>query len=287
MSVIKKVLLTLVMMLVWGLGKEVAQKLQGSNYGFLTLIVSIVCVTIILDIWSGFFLFSKKIEADDNVKKNEPVSQSYLNTINNVSHSISEKNEHKKTLIKNTIIPMSNQKEQKEKTVQINSQNFSASEEAIYNIISLELESGDINKALWTKLFAQFEGNEVKIKSEYIRQRFERICNEKNFLKEEERKANSLHELANASLKDKTTNVSQNDNKKNKRSGINGLIDEFNINPTLATSVDIAKMRGYELVSSPDTSYGDRTIRIKSPHNQVFKFEDEGKFVSWVKHNLC
>lgn len=69
MSIVKKIAFTLAMMLIWGVGKEVAQKLQGAHGGLLTWIVSTVCITIILDIWYGFLFFSKK--SDMNLKNDQ------------------------------------------------------------------------------------------------------------------------------------------------------------------------------------------------------------------------
>ena len=46
------------------------------------------------------------------------------------------------------------------------------SDEDIYLQISHELESGLTDKALWTKIFAETDGNENKTKASYIKQRF-------------------------------------------------------------------------------------------------------------------
>ncbi len=46
-------------------------------------------------------------------------------------------------------------------------------ETAIYSAISDELESGAIDKALWTRLFAQCGGDENKVKAAYIQRRAE------------------------------------------------------------------------------------------------------------------
>ncbi|MEW6513357.1 MAG: DUF3426 domain-containing protein [Pseudomonadota bacterium] len=48
-----------------------------------------------------------------------------------------------------------------------------AEENAIYSAISDELESGAIDKALWTRLFAEYGGDENKTKAAYIRRRAE------------------------------------------------------------------------------------------------------------------
>ncbi|MBT8587842.1 hypothetical protein G6675_06100 [Polynucleobacter paneuropaeus] len=50
-------------------------------------------------------------------------------------------------------------------------------DEQIYLKINDELESGDIDKALWLKLFSEVDGDENKTKAGYIRQRFLTIKN--------------------------------------------------------------------------------------------------------------
>jgi len=52
-------------------------------------------------------------------------------------------------------------------------------DEQIYLKINDELESGDIDKALWLKLFSDVDGDENKTKAGYIRQRFLTIKNNK------------------------------------------------------------------------------------------------------------
>lgn len=183
MSIIKKILYTLVMMLLWGIGKEVAQKIQGSNAGFLTLIVSIVCVTIILDIWSGFFLFSKKIEADDNIQQNDPVKEVYLQRINNVSNSIPQK-QH--------VMPVRLQEPVTDKKIFTNMNNDITSnseminDEVFYLRATKEVDEGNQDQALWAKYMALCEGDEYKAKYMYIKERAGRlVIAEKDILAKE------------------------------------------------------------------------------------------------------
>lgn len=56
---------------------------------------------------------------------------------------------------------------------------FDNEEESIYNAIYEEIETGNVNKALWTKLFALHDGDTGKIKSSYIRARYKSILNQK------------------------------------------------------------------------------------------------------------
>jgi uncharacterized RDD family membrane protein YckC len=51
----------------------------------------------------------------------------------------------------------------------------SVDEDAIYTTIAHELETGATDKGLWTRLFAECEGNENKTKAHYIRERAERL----------------------------------------------------------------------------------------------------------------
>ena len=49
-------------------------------------------------------------------------------------------------------------------------------EDAIYAVIAQELEAGVVDKALWTRLFAEAAGEENKVKALYIKQRFDRLA---------------------------------------------------------------------------------------------------------------
>jgi hypothetical protein len=49
-------------------------------------------------------------------------------------------------------------------------------EHAIYEKISDELETNSVDKALWMRLFAENEGDEVKTKVDYIKQRAAFLC---------------------------------------------------------------------------------------------------------------
>jgi len=51
-------------------------------------------------------------------------------------------------------------------------------EERIYLKINDELESGSTDKALWIKIFAEFDGDENKTKANYIKQRFKNLSSE-------------------------------------------------------------------------------------------------------------
>jgi hypothetical protein len=45
----------------------------------------------------------------------------------------------------------------------------------IYEQIALEIESGQIEKGLWTRLYAEFDGDERKVKAAYIRARAKKL----------------------------------------------------------------------------------------------------------------
>ncbi len=51
----------------------------------------------------------------------------------------------------------------------------SVDEDAAYSIIATELASGKPDAGLWTRLFAEFDGDETKVKVAYIKQRAEKI----------------------------------------------------------------------------------------------------------------
>ncbi|MCB5288113.1 MAG: hypothetical protein LHW64_09965 [Candidatus Cloacimonetes bacterium] len=168
-----KIVLTLVMMLVWGIGKEVAQKLQGSGFGFMTLIVSLVCTWVIYDIWFGSFIFSKKSEKSDSPVQNAIVNEGYLKTINNTSNSMPEKQldipfqTHKQDSVKRSE-PIMNKNEHSEVI----------NEDELYLQATQEVDEGNQDKALWAKCMALCEGDEGKAKYKYIKERVDRIAKE-------------------------------------------------------------------------------------------------------------
>ena len=53
-------------------------------------------------------------------------------------------------------------------------------DESLYEVVANEIEAGDIQKGLWTKAFAQCNGNEAQTKALYIRMRVEQFINLKN-----------------------------------------------------------------------------------------------------------
>ena len=50
-------------------------------------------------------------------------------------------------------------------------QSVAIDEDAIYEIVANEMESGKTDKGLWTRLFAQCDGDENKTKAAYIKHR--------------------------------------------------------------------------------------------------------------------
>ncbi len=74
MNVVLKLVSTVIIMLVLGVGKGVARKIQGSDYGVLTWAISLICLWIITDIWFFNALFFKKSEKN-NLSLNSHVSE--------------------------------------------------------------------------------------------------------------------------------------------------------------------------------------------------------------------
>jgi hypothetical protein len=48
-------------------------------------------------------------------------------------------------------------------------------EDAVYEVVANEMESGKLDKGLWTRLFAETDGDEKKTKIAYIKQRAEKL----------------------------------------------------------------------------------------------------------------
>ena len=73
-------------------------------------------------------------------------------------------------------------------------------ENEIYALIGEEIETGKIDKGLWTKCFAEMNGEENKVKARYIKYRFEILLSEVKYesekrLAEQEKKDKEAIEL--------------------------------------------------------------------------------------------
>jgi hypothetical protein len=64
-------------------------------------------------------------------------------------------------------------------------QTFSFDEDAVYEVVANEMDSGKMDKGLWTRLFVELDGDEKKTKIAYIKQRAEKLmAAERNRLQE-------------------------------------------------------------------------------------------------------
>jgi hypothetical protein len=70
---------------------------------------------------------------------------------------------------------MNNKTSESKVATPITETSFGLNEDAIYEIIANEMESGKIDKGLWTRLFAECGGDEKQMKVLYIKQRAERL----------------------------------------------------------------------------------------------------------------
>jgi hypothetical protein len=248
------------MMLVWGIGKEVAQKLQGSGFGFMTLIVSLVCTWVIYDIWFGSFIFSKKSEKSDSPVQNAIVNEGYLKTINNTSNSMPEKQldipfqTHKQDSVKRSE-PIMNKNEHSEVI----------NEDELYLQATQEVDEGNQDKALWAKCMALCEGDEGKAKYKYIKERVDRLRDEK--LREiEERQREEI-------LKNKTE-------EEIKEILIQNKID-FYLNPKNEEKLKVLLSRSKIYYEMYRGSY-----RVSLESNYVVHFKDIIKFRDFLKQKL-
>ena len=159
MNALLKLVFTGIMVLVWGVGKEVAQKIQGSGFGFLTLIVSAVCTWVIYDIWFGSVLFSKEKKVDNSSVQNDTVNEGYLNTINNMSHSMP-----KKPSVMPVQIKKQDSVKQSESIMNNNEHSEVINEDELYLQATQEVDEGNQDKALWARCMALCEGDEGQAK---------------------------------------------------------------------------------------------------------------------------
>jgi len=174
MNIVLKIVLTLVMMLVWAVGKGVAQKVQGSDYGLLTWIVSIICLWIISDMWFFNALFFKNNEKSNSSVQNNTENESYLKTINNMSHSMPEKQV-------NIPVQLEKQDTVKHSEMIMNNNEYSEAinEDELYLQATNEVDEKNQEKALWAKCMALCEGDESKAKYRYIKERVDRLRDER------------------------------------------------------------------------------------------------------------
>jgi hypothetical protein len=78
---------------------------------------------------------------------------------------------------------------QAESPPSVSTQNFTIDEDAIYAAIANELKTGATNEGLWTRLFAEYDGDDNRTKAAYIKQRAVKLISlEQLRLSEETRK---------------------------------------------------------------------------------------------------
>ncbi len=68
-------------------------------------------------------------------------------------------------------------------------------EDAIYEIVGNEIDEGRVEKGLWTRLFAEMDGDENKTKAAYIKRRAEKLIATERAQQEEKRTAAHLAEI--------------------------------------------------------------------------------------------
>ncbi len=70
-------------------------------------------------------------------------------------------------------------------------------EDAIYEIVGNEIDEGRVEKGLWTRLFAEMDGDENKTKAAYIKRRAERLINAEHArLQEQSQRENEWQQAA-------------------------------------------------------------------------------------------
>lgn len=65
-----------------------------------------------------------------------------------------------------------------DKFIQLTPQGGTSTDSGIYETIASELESGTLDKSLWTKLYAECDGDDTKTKVQYIKARASRLAAE-------------------------------------------------------------------------------------------------------------
>lgn len=86
-------------------------------------------------------------------------------------------------------------------------------EDDIYAVIAAEMKSGNLDAGLWTRLFAEFDGNESKTKVAYIKKRAEKLdALEQARTQEEARQRRE--EIENAAAKEKTRRAAESESER-------------------------------------------------------------------------
>jgi uncharacterized RDD family membrane protein YckC len=102
-------------------------------------------------------------------------------------------------------------------------------EDAIYAIIADEIESGKTDKGLWTRLYAELDGDEKKTKVAYIKQRIEKIMVSERARLEETQKAIQIMDAESKQLAS-TTGVSVELAREMLQLGVTKVGDKFAFN---------------------------------------------------------
>jgi len=182
MNIVLKFVFTIVMMLVWGVGKEVAQKIQGSGFGFLTFIVSAVCMWIIYEIWFGVLFFKKSKDSDGSVSNNR--IQRNLKYTEKSNHYFNNFSNDNFTPVINDNIFQKNQRNESENSDNLNFkiESINEDDEIFYLYAAKEFDNKNTDDALWAKCITLCEGDESRAKYMYTQKRVE-ILKKKYFKK--------------------------------------------------------------------------------------------------------
>ncbi len=106
-------------------------------------------------------------------------------------------------------------------------------EDRIYATIGQELESGNTDKGLWTRLFVECEGDEKRIKIEYIKLRAERLIAAENLRLEHEARERAEEVAQNKILREESASI------RRQNMALRARFEPNNITKELATEVSI------------------------------------------------
>ncbi|SFK15319.1 Protein of unknown function [Desulfomicrobium apsheronum] len=193
-----------------------------------------------------------KNQYGDKIVLSDPVKQSYLRSINNMSHSIPEKllempvQTYKQDSVKHSEIAMNN-----------NEYSEVFNEDELYLQATNEVEDGSQDKALWAKCMALCEGDEARAKYKYIKERVDRLRDVKVRKIEEERikYKKNIDNIKFRSLDDKVRKYLDIDH-----------IDEFK---------EILKQNGCDIILVHEV------VQFYDKNRTFRKFQDSDSFVSY------
>lgn len=121
-------------------------------------------------------------------------------------------------------------------------------EDAVYEVVANEMESGKTDKGLWTRLYAELDGDEKKTKIAYIKQRVERLIVAEQALLQELAQKRSNEENENSNTRLVLSNLINDISIDTDRKRVVALANNIQNNPTCSFNhkIELVRLLGGE-----------------------------------------